>query len=180
MVAGIINYKICKLLFEIKHPLDAIEQFRKHIDIFKVKIGPTDLNFEHSAWLAKQFQTMGDLFENSFKKEYVSAVQTQHPGFYYHSAAIHTIQRRMHLKELLKNKSFTFKQYSSENPSPIEMLNNLEYFGQRPWRQGNKAIEIIDQNKETETLTCLIELESKENLSVDFNYSKIFFSKYFI
>lgn len=162
-------------MFEIKHPLDAIEQFRKHIDIFKVKIGPSDLNFEHSAWLAKQFQTMGELFEDAFKQEYVNAVQTQHPGFYYHSSATHTIQRRIHFTELLKNKNFTFKQYSSENPSPIELLNNLEYFGQRPWRQGNKAIEIVDQNREAEALTCLIELESKENLSVDFFYFLIFF-----
>lgn len=172
IIAGIINYKLCKLFFEIKHALDAIEQFRKHVDIFKVKYGPADLSFEHSAWLAKQFQIMGELFENAYKKEHVTAVQNQHPGFYFHSAATHTIQRRTHLKELLNNKSLTFIQYSTENTSPIEQLNNLEYFGQRPWRQGNKALEILDQQKETEAFVCLIELEKKENLSVIFNYFK--------
>lgn len=59
MVASMINYKLCKLFFEIKHPIDAIDQFRKHIDIFKIKVGPSELSFEHSAWLSKQFQVMG-------------------------------------------------------------------------------------------------------------------------
>lgn len=59
IVAGMINYKLCKLFFEIKHPIDAIDQFRKHIDIFKIKVGPAELSFEHSAWLSKQFQIMG-------------------------------------------------------------------------------------------------------------------------
>lgn len=61
MVASMINYKLCKLFFEIKHPIDAIDQFRKHIDIFKIKTGPAELSFEHSAWLAKQFQVMGKI-----------------------------------------------------------------------------------------------------------------------
>lgn len=165
-VAGIINYKLCKLLFEIKHPIDAIEQFRRHTDIFKIKIGPSDLAFEHSAWLSKQFQVMGELFENAINKEYFNAVQTQHPGFYFHSAANNAIQRRINARELLKNKNFIEKQYSSENPSPIESLNSLEFFGQRPWRQGRKTLEILDPQKEKDGISCLQELESKENLTV--------------
>ena len=62
IVAGMINYKLCKLFFEIKHPIDAIDQFRKHIDIFKIKVGPAELSFEHSAWLSKQFQIMGKIY----------------------------------------------------------------------------------------------------------------------
>lgn len=38
-VAGFINYKICKLAFHLNLPRDAIAQFRKHMDIFKHKIG---------------------------------------------------------------------------------------------------------------------------------------------
>jgi hypothetical protein len=68
VIAGIINYKLCKLFFEIKHPIDAIEQFRKHTDIFKIKVGTHELQFEHSAWLSKQFQLMGELFENAIEK----------------------------------------------------------------------------------------------------------------
>ena len=36
-------------------PLDAISQFRKHVDLFKEKVGCPDLAFEHSAWLSKQW-----------------------------------------------------------------------------------------------------------------------------
>jgi hypothetical protein len=38
-VAGFINYKICRLAFHLNLPRDAIAQFRRHMDIFKHKIG---------------------------------------------------------------------------------------------------------------------------------------------
>lgn len=163
-IAGIINYKLCQLYFEIKHPIDAIDQFRKHIDIFRIKIGSPELAFEHSAWLSKQFQVMGEIFENAINKAYLSAVQTQHPGFYYHSAANHAIQRRNNCVDFAQ-KMF-LNQWNTENPSPIENLKNLEFYGQRPWRQGQQGMEILDSQKEREGILCLQELESKENLTV--------------
>lgn len=163
-IAGIVNYKLCQLYFEIKHPIDAIDQFRKHIDIFRIKVGSAELAFEHSAWLSKQFQLMGEIFENAINKSYLAAVQTQHPGFYYHSAANHAIQRRSSASEF-SHKVFISKQYSSENPSPIENLTNLEFYGQRPWRQGQQGMEILDHQREREGISCLQEMESKENLT---------------
>lgn len=164
-VAGIINYKLCQLFFEIKHPIDAIDQFRKHIDIFRIKVGSSELKFEHSAWLSKQFQLMGELFEDAIKKGYLTPVQTQHPGFYFHSAANHSIQRRLFCKEF-SVKSFNSKQWNNQNPSPIDSLNNLEFYGQRPWRQGQQGMEILDQQRERDGILCLQELETKENLTV--------------
>jgi hypothetical protein len=79
-VASIINYKLIAMQFEIKRPIDAIDQFRKHIDIFRIKVGSPELAFEHSAWLSKQFELMGELFEDAIRKGLLSAVQTQHPG----------------------------------------------------------------------------------------------------
>ena len=38
-VAGFINYKSCRLAFQLNLPRDAISQFRRHMDIFKHKIG---------------------------------------------------------------------------------------------------------------------------------------------
>ena len=38
-VAGFVNYKICRLAFQLNLPRDAIAQFRRHMDIFKHKIG---------------------------------------------------------------------------------------------------------------------------------------------
>ena len=48
-------FQICRLSFQVNTPLDAIAQFRKHIDFFKSKTGLPDLSFEHSAWMAKQY-----------------------------------------------------------------------------------------------------------------------------
>ena len=46
--------QICRLSFQASAPLDAISQFRKHVDLFKEKVGCPELAFEHSAWLSKQ------------------------------------------------------------------------------------------------------------------------------
>lgn len=163
-VAGMINFKLCQLFFEIRHPIDAIDQFRKHIDIFRIKVGPPELVFEHSAWLSKQFQLMGELFEDAINKGNLTAVQTQHPGFYFHSAANHSIQRRLNCKDF-SHKPVN-RVWTAENPSPVESINSLEFYGQRPWRQGQQGMEIIDQQKERDGILCLQELELKVNLTV--------------
>jgi len=48
-------FQICRLLFQLNTPLDAIAQFRRHVDSFKAKIGVADLAFEHFAWMSKQY-----------------------------------------------------------------------------------------------------------------------------
>lgn len=47
--------QICRLCFQHNTPLDAIAQFRKHIDLCKKKIGSAELSFEHAAWMSKQY-----------------------------------------------------------------------------------------------------------------------------
>jgi len=47
--------QICRLSFQHNAPLDGIAQFRKHIDFFKARVGISDLAFEHSAWMSKQY-----------------------------------------------------------------------------------------------------------------------------
>ena len=101
-IAGFINYKICKLSFQHNTPLDAIAQFRKHIDFFKSKIGIAELAFEHSAWMSKQFQVFGDLFDEAIKLG-LTAIQTQHPGFYYQQAANHAVARKQLCRGLIHN-----------------------------------------------------------------------------
>lgn len=46
---------MCRLSFLNGTPLDAIAQFRNHVDIFKNKVGHPELAFEHSAWMSKQY-----------------------------------------------------------------------------------------------------------------------------
>ncbi len=161
-VAGQINYKLCRLLFNVKHPIDAIDQFRRHIDIFRNKIGLIDLAFEHSAWLSKQFEVMGEIFEDAIKKGYLNAVQTQHPGFYFHSASNQCLQRRAYFRQY-SNQNMSSKQLNEDHDALNKLMNSLDFYGQRPWRQGS---DISDQVKEREGILLLQEIEAKENFSV--------------
>lgn len=137
-VAGILNYKLCQLAFMQNIPLDAIHQFRRHVDIFKDRIGNPRLAFEHSAWLSKQFSHFGDLFEEAVSFG-LTAIQTQHPGFYYQQAANHALARKEQAARLCKDVA---------SPPDVNMLEgeeSLEFYGQRPWQakvQGrNEALD---------------------------------------
>uniref|UniRef100_A0A8C3UZW0 Trafficking protein particle complex subunit 11 n=1 Tax=Catharus ustulatus TaxID=91951 RepID=A0A8C3UZW0_CATUS len=143
-MAGFINYKICRLCFQHNTPLDAIAQFRKHIDLCKKKIGSAELAFEHAAWMSKQFQAFGDLFDEAIKLG-LTAIQTQNPGFYYQQAAYYA-QERKQLASVLCNhdSSVTYP-----NPDPLETQTGvLDFYGQRPWRQGILSFDLSDPEKE--------------------------------
>uniref|UniRef100_A0A4W3JQ34 Trafficking protein particle complex subunit 11 n=1 Tax=Callorhinchus milii TaxID=7868 RepID=A0A4W3JQ34_CALMI len=130
-MAGFINYKICRLCFQHNAPLDAIAQFRKHVDLCKKKIGSAELAFEHAAWMSKQFQAFGDLFDEAIKLG-LTAIQTQNPGFYYQQAAYYAQERKQLANHLCNHDT------STTYPSP-DLLETpagvLDFFGQRPWRQ---------------------------------------------
>lgn len=53
-VAGFLNHKICKLMFNVGSPRDAITQFRTHIDKYRSRVGFKELIFEHYDWLSIQ------------------------------------------------------------------------------------------------------------------------------
>ncbi|XP_071790310.1 trafficking protein particle complex subunit 11-like [Asterias amurensis] len=153
-IAGFINYKVCRLCFFHNTPLDAISQFRKHVDLFKNKVGCAELAFEHSAWMSKQFSIFGELFEEAIKLG-LTAIQTQHPGFYYQVAANHAIAR----KQLCRGLCHAATAMPSSNP--LEDSENLEFYGQRPWRQGHQSIDPPDPQMEKEGILALQFLESQ-------------------
>ncbi|XP_041357008.1 trafficking protein particle complex subunit 11-like [Gigantopelta aegis] len=154
VIGGFVNYKLCRLSFQHNAPLDAIAQFRKHIDFFKSKPSIIDLAFEHSAWMSKQFHVFGDLFDEAIKLG-LTAIQTQHPGFYYQQAANHSISRKQLCQGLCKP--------SVDEPQHdmVERLAKLEYYGQRPWRQGHQSIDPPDAQKEKEGIAALQYLETQ-------------------
>ncbi|XP_077704795.1 trafficking protein particle complex subunit 11 isoform X4 [Canis aureus] len=143
-MAGFINYKICRLCFQHNTPLDAIAQFRKHIDLCKKKIGSAELSFEHAAWMSKQFQAFGDLFDEAIKLG-LTAIQTQNPGFYYQQAAYYAQERKQLAKSLCNHEaSVTYP-----NPDPLETQTGvLDFYGQRSWRQGILSFDLSDPEKE--------------------------------
>ncbi|XP_072035114.1 trafficking protein particle complex subunit 11-like [Amphiura filiformis] len=153
-IAGFINYKICRLCFYHNTPLDAISQFRKHVDLFKSKIGCAELAFEHSAWMSKQFSIFGDLFDDAIKLG-LTAIQTQHPGFYYQQAANHAIARKQLCRGLCHAAT------SMPASDPLEEKDDLEFYGQRPWRQGHQSIDPPDPQMEKEGILALQFLESQ-------------------
>jgi len=154
-VAGFINYKICRLSFQHNAPLDAIAQFRKHIDFFKSKTGIPELSFEHSAWMSKQFQVFGDLFDEAIKLG-LTAIQTQHPGFYYQQGANHAIFRKQLCQGLCMQPAEMKSQDEIDN-----YLGQTDFYGQRKWRQGHQSIEPPDLQKEKEGILCLQTMERK-------------------
>lgn len=49
------SVKICKLYLSISNIAEAISQFQKHSRTYKPCIGATELEFEHWAWMSKQW-----------------------------------------------------------------------------------------------------------------------------
>lgn len=150
-MAGFINYKICRLCFQHNTPLDAIAQFRKHIDLCKKKIGSAELAFEHTAWMSKQFQSFGDLFDEAIKLG-LTAIQTQNPGFYYQQAAYYAQERKQQAAQLCSHET------GMGNPAPDPQetpTGALDFYGQRAWRQGHQSIDPPDTEKEKQGILAL-------------------------
>ena len=148
-VAGFINYKICKLAFKLNLPRDAISQFLRHMAIFQMKVGLEGLAFEQSGWQSEQCKTFAHIFADAIKLG-LPAIQTQHPGLYYQQAARYAIRRRQLAEELC------FEADSYPIPDPLANAENMEFYGQRPWRPGKVAIEPPDMEIEKAGIKALL------------------------
>jgi len=140
-VAGIINYKICRLAFRLNLPRDAITQFRKHMDGWRKCPSPPQLSWEQAAWQAGQAEGFGGQFVEACKGGQ-PALQTQHPGIYFHLAAEYSISRRK-LADSLCSMVTTYP-----CPDPLQGMATMEYYGQRPWRVGKQEPSDLAREKE--------------------------------
>lgn len=132
-IAGFINYKICKLLFMQNDPREAVSQFQKHINIFRSKKGNIELQFEQFAWLSKQWEIFGRLFDSAIVSGLVPS-QTSHPGYYYYESAVLSMKRKLAIEPYSSIRS-SFK----EDAALMIVKESLqtEFYGQRPWRAGS-------------------------------------------
>lgn len=146
-VAGYINYKLCKLLFTLNLARDAIAQLKSHIERYVNRIGPTELLFEHYAWIARQYSAFGELFDEAIRVG-LPGIQSQHPGFYYQHAAQFTVKRR----QVMRSVCGEALQYPPP-PDPIEGI--VEFYGQRPWRPGRLSADPHDPQKEQAAILAL-------------------------
>ncbi|XP_050682562.1 trafficking protein particle complex subunit 11 [Leptidea sinapis] len=161
-VAGYINYKLCKLLFALNLARDAIAQLKLHIERYKSRIGPTELLFEHYAWMARQYSAFGELFDDAIRAG-LPAIQSQHPGFYYQYAAQFTMKRRQAMRSVCCEAT----QYP---PAPDPMEGIVEFYGQRPWRPGRLSADPHDPQKEQ---AAILALQYNERI---FNHSAMIIS----
>ena len=154
IVAGMINYKLCKLMFQLSLALDSIRQFLKHIEWFKSRTGPKELIFEHHAWISKQFSLFADVFDEAIRQG-LPAIQTQHPGFYYQMAAANLLERKRVAEQI---------QIDPTTPIQSNSLDgHIEFYGQRPWRPGKLSAEPPDPNLERLAMTALQYQEKQVN-----------------
>ncbi|OQR70476.1 trafficking protein particle complex subunit 11-like, partial [Tropilaelaps mercedesae] len=158
-IAGLINYKICQLNYDQNSPLEAIHQLRRHMENFKTAIGPVALAFEHYAWLSKQCQLFGDLFELAIRRG-LTPIQTQHPGFYYSFAAQYAVQRKKASRQLCQQAATTYP-----SPDPLAGADEVPYYGQRPWRAAAAKGEAPDQALEELAVRALQYRERETNHS---------------
>lgn len=133
-VAAVLNYKIIRLCFYLNIPLDAIAHFKKHIDIFQAKF-IDKFEFEHYAWLAKQFSMFGELFDMAISMFNLSPSSSQNPGTYFYESAMYTIQRR---NSRFRNIHLTLdEKYLIDNAT--SKPNEIEYIGQLSFSEAESS-----------------------------------------
>lgn len=139
-IAGFLNYKICRLMFRTV-PRDAIVQFKAHVERFRGRSGFRAIIFEHYAWLSLQYSAFAELFCDAIKLG-LPALQTQHPGIYYHKAAEYMGRR----KELFRDcvaASAAAGQTAIAADANTSYANQFysEFFGVRTTKIGDAATE---------------------------------------
>lgn len=175
-VAGFLNYKMCKMMFKLNAPRDSITQFKAHIEKYQGRTGFKELLFEHYAWMSVQYEqtffflcnkylipsfflsnrysAFAELFCDAIKNG-LPALQTQHPGIYYHKSA-----------EYIGKRKQAFLECCALSSSPIEpnapAYTNIfysDFFGVR----GTKLSEPVS---ETQIIAVVQQKEKTFNHSV--------------
>lgn len=63
VVAEILNFRLCYLHLERNTPSNATTQFHQHVNYYRSLIGDPDREFQHYAWMSRQFQLFGELLQ---------------------------------------------------------------------------------------------------------------------
>lgn len=149
-VAGFANYKMCRIMFKMEGPRDAISQFKSHIDKYRQKVGFPDLMFEHYAWMSHQYSAFAELFCEAVKNG-LKAIQTQHPGIYYGKAAEYMKKR----KEAFQQCCALAPQSPTTPTAPSAAANIMcnEFYGVRGSKTGEPISEqqMVSMIQEAET-----------------------------
>ncbi|EFA83918.1 DUF1683 family protein [Heterostelium album PN500] len=129
-VASFLNFKICKLFLWSNNLNEAIQQFEKHIRLFKLYQGPDEKEFNHCAWLSREYQIFAELLDmcpNTNK-----ALFSANPGFYYQTAAKYVDERRKYFKAVADRYRNTPSVVKFKESKQRHDLSILQYVGQPP------------------------------------------------
>ncbi|GAM28614.1 hypothetical protein SAMD00019534_117900 [Acytostelium subglobosum LB1] len=129
-IASFLNFKICKLYLWTNNLPEAVQQFEKHIRLFKHYQGPSEKEWTHSAFLSREYQMFAELLEMcpSINKTLFNA----NPAFYYQTAAKYVEDRRRLFKpvgEQHKNAKNVLKYKDTRQRHDMALL---QYVGQPP------------------------------------------------
>lgn len=140
-VAMIIMYRICRLSFRLNCPVDAITNFRKHLDVYRTYKGPPELAYQHEAWLFRQNYTFAIVFDEAIQSG-LAAIPSENPGMYFTKAADHMKLRQRYCA------NFPPSQIAFQPAAPTEG----EFYGQLmlsvPSNSGDMPIAVCLQNCE--------------------------------
>ncbi|KAL6050118.1 Trafficking protein particle complex subunit 11, variant 2 [Balamuthia mandrillaris] len=150
IVADYINFKLCKLQFQAKNAYNAVNQFEKHIHAFRPSIGAAEKEYEHWAWVSRQYQVFGELLE---KNPSLASVEDRKffPGFYYQASARYAIDRKNVAKKLCEpiRGSPLYTQYQDTESFSLVGIDHSrqKYVGQVPAVFQNHPLESGAQSK---------------------------------
>ncbi|GAB5357311.1 hypothetical protein AAMO2058_000363700 [Amorphochlora amoebiformis] len=122
VVAQVIVFKIIYLLLHMNKVVDALTQFRHHINFYRHHRGLPSLLFHHHAWMSRQYRTFGEFWEEAPSAQRQSS-KTQNSGYFYQAAAEHAIIR--------KNSALTALEATGMGKlRPSTSMPKTEYLGQ--------------------------------------------------
>ncbi|KAH3756309.1 DUF1683 family protein [Pelomyxa schiedti] len=95
-LADWINFKLVTMYYlQMQNLTEAVQQFHKHMVLFRRVVNLPEIEFEHWGWVAKQYKAFAELLQ--LIPTLVPACRGQkHPSFYYQAAAQYTMERRRH------------------------------------------------------------------------------------
>lgn len=166
VVAEVLNFRLCYLHLERNTLSNATTQFHQHVNYYRSLIGDPDREYQHYAWVSRQYQIFGELLQlfSLMAPAPMGAPPRvrgwSHPAFYFQAAANYEMVRRTASQKLCvphRTKETIGKYLTVVRPyrSSVMDFNKNTYVGQRV---ETGVLDIAKFNAErSETMTAVLE-----------------------
>ncbi|PRP75617.1 hypothetical protein PROFUN_07983 [Planoprotostelium fungivorum] len=131
-VADLIHFMISRFHLNTNNINEALNQFQRHARVYKPVTGLPQIEYQHWAWLSRQYLVFGQMLENQIQYNWqnTNTLSLQHPAFYYQIAAKYAIQRKKVALEIGQNirNSESFEKISnSREIKPTSSIEGMDY-----------------------------------------------------